>query len=56
MLHAGQGVGNPFVQVALRFGFGVALGWLYWRHGLESAMAAHVAYNLAVFYLIVVVV
>lgn len=56
ILHAGQGVGDPVVQVLLRFAIGAAFGLLYWRQGLESAMAAHLAYNLAVFYLVVVVV
>ena len=31
----------------------VILGWLYWRRGLESAMCAHFAYDIIVFYGIV---
>ncbi|MSP82861.1 MAG: CPBP family intramembrane metalloprotease [Alphaproteobacteria bacterium] len=39
-----------------RAALGAVFGVLYWRHGLESAMTAHMAYNLVVFYLIVLVV
>jgi len=35
---------------------GALFGWLYWRRGLESAMAAHLAYALVLFYGIVVAV
>ena len=32
---------------------GALFGWLYWRRGLESAMVAHLAYALVLFYGIV---
>jgi hypothetical protein len=35
---------------------GALFGWLYWRRGLESAMVAHLAYALVLFYGIVVAV
>ena len=41
-----------FVGIAV----GALFGWLYWRRGLESAMVAHLAYALVLFYGIVVAV
>ncbi|MEX2647631.1 MAG: CPBP family intramembrane glutamic endopeptidase [Alphaproteobacteria bacterium] len=50
LAHAGQGEGTTIVQVSLRLAAGFLFGWLYWRRGIESAMAAHLAYDLVAFY------
>ena len=35
---------------AVRLLAGVLFGWLFWMQGLEAAMAAHFAYDVALFY------
>lgn len=40
---------------AMRITLAVALGWLFWRRGLEAAMAAHFTYNMILFYGVVAV-
>ncbi len=41
---------------AVRLVVGGLLGWLYWTHGLESAMTAHFVYNMVFFYGVVLAV
>ncbi len=56
LAHVGQGAGATIVQVSLRIAAGFLFGWLYWKRGIECAMAAHLAYDLVVFYAIVALV
>jgi membrane protease YdiL (CAAX protease family) len=35
-----------FFVVGVNAAFGLLFGWLYWRHGLESAMIAHAMTHL----------
>ena len=51
------GVGE---KILFRFGFmsllaGAGFGWLFWKHGLEAAIAAHFNYDMVLFYGIVLV-
>ena len=56
------GVPDPAVAAAetslqaVRIAVGGLLGWLYWRRGLESAVVAHLTYDLTLFYGIVLVI
>ena len=34
---------------------GAGFGWLFWKYGLESAIAAHFNYDMVLFYGIVLV-
>lgn len=56
LAHAGMGPGGLLVQVSFRMAAGLLFGWLYWRHGIEAAIAAHLGYDLVVFYAVVVLV
>lgn len=38
------------VLTGLRVGLAVALGWLFWRRGIEAAMLAHFTYDVVLFY------
>jgi hypothetical protein len=40
----------------LRLTSGGLFGWLFWKHGLEAAMAAHFTYDVVLFYGIIAVV
>ena len=50
---AGQLVTEPMQLVRL-LGGGL-FGWLFWKQGLEAAMAAHFAYDMVLFYGIIAV-
>lgn len=54
--HGGTGGGAVLVQISFRVAAGLLFGWLHWKRGIETAMAAHVAYDLVVFYLIIALV
>lgn len=56
LYHAGMGPGPLLIQASFRIAAGLLFGWLFWQRGIESAMAAHLAYDLVVFYVIVAVV
>jgi membrane protease YdiL (CAAX protease family) len=58
LAHLGQGTNAApdLVKVSLRMAAGFLFGWLYWKRGIESAMAAHLAYDLVVAYAIIVLV
>ena len=45
-------MGVVVIIVSANTGFGVLFGYLYWRHGLESAMIAHAGAHLIAFVLI----
>ncbi len=38
---------------AVRLLAGAGFGWLFWKHGLEAAVTAHLAYNMVLFHGIV---
>lgn len=56
LAHGWDGSGAILVQISFRIAAGILFGWLFWKRGLEAAMAAHLAYDLVVFYLILALV
>ena len=56
LAHAGMGPGGLLVQASFRMAAGLLFGWLYWRQGIEAAIAAHLGYDLVVFYAVVALV
>lgn len=55
LIHTGYGPGSAVEQVGLRVGTGIFFGWLYWRRGIESAIAAHLVYDLVFIHAVIAV-
>ncbi len=50
-----HGAATLSAMQAVRLLAGAGFGWLFWKHGLESAIAAHFIYDMVLFYGIVLV-
>ena len=55
LIHVGYGPGSAVEQVGLRVGAGIFFGWLYWKRGIEAAIAAHLLYDLVLIHAIILV-
>ena len=50
-----HGAAGLSAMQAVRLLAGAGFGWLFWKHGLEAAIAAHFIYDMVLFYGIVLV-
>lgn len=50
-VHGGESLG---AMQTVRLLAGAGFGWLFWKHGIEAAMTAHVSYDMVLFYGIVI--
>jgi membrane protease YdiL (CAAX protease family) len=53
LAHVGNlpNVPHPYLRAVTLNGFsGIVLGWLYWRRGLEAAIAAHLAADVFIYF------